>query len=63
MLRVADWQHFEQQRVQRAENRRIRADAESQRENGDSGTAGTPAQLPQGIAKIAEHSCHFSSYS
>src|SRR5262249_8069998 len=51
-LRLVERHGIEHPRIHDAENRRIRADAERQRENGDQRHDGMPAQHPRRVAQI-----------
>src|SRR5580704_12382787 len=43
--RLSHWQHFDHDNINQAEDRRVRANAESQREHGDGREAGVLAKL------------------
>ena len=51
-IRFRIGQRLEQDRVDHAENRGVRADPERERENGDEGEAGRLQQLPDGISDL-----------
>src|SRR3954470_1339927 len=54
LLRLEHGERTEQNGVQKAENRCVRANAESQGENGDRGRAGIPGEHPQSETDILE---------
>src|SRR5262245_17073252 len=51
-LRLVEWHGIEQHRIHHAENRRVRADAERQREDGDQRHDRMLEQHPQRVAQI-----------
>jgi hypothetical protein len=61
LLGIFDRQHFEQHRVKHAENRRVRPDAEREREHSHGGEAGILEELAEGEAKVVHSSLNRDS--
>ena len=53
--RIVKWQRPQKNRINHAEQRCVRTDAEGQRQDGYGGEAGILAQLPQAVAAVGEH--------
>ena len=55
LIRFREWQWPEQNGVDHAEDRAVRADAESESQNGDGGETGRLRQQSHGVSEISEH--------
>ena len=56
LLRVFDRQHLQQHGINEAEDRRVRPNSQSQRQNDDSRESGVLTKLTNGETKVVKHS-------
>ena len=62
-LRIGDRQRPQQHRVDQAEDRRVRADAQRQRQDGDEAESGALDEHPEGVFEVLKEHVSFQSAS
>jgi hypothetical protein len=58
LIGIVKWKRTDEQCIDKAEDRGIRADGQSERQNNRHGESRTPADLPETEAQIADESFH-----